>query len=406
MIQRLIHRFFLRRHFWRYATFSEVAELYASRTMRLFALRMVVVFTSIYLLQEGYSLLFLTLFWAGFNVYRAVFAWPAALMVARLGPKHGTLVSNILAACSMLLLPFIGGDQGLWILGLWCVLQASSTCLYDISYLVDFSKVKSTEHAGKEIAFMNIFEKLASGISPVVGGVLAFVAGPHTVMIFAALLFLLAALPLFQTAEPTRLHQKISFQGFPWRLTWRSLVAESAVGVDLFAAGTVWTLFMALIVFAGDGNEIYAKVGLLSAVSLVAALVASYTFGKLIDRRRGRELLQVGALANSFVHFMRAFVSTPTSVVFANVMNEGATTAFSMAFTRGLFDTADASGKRIAYLFLVEVTLNIGCVLAALLLALMIVLLPSEQLAFQVYFVVVAILTLLIATPRFALYRK
>ncbi len=405
MIQRFIHRLLLRRHFWRYATFSEVAELYASRTMRLFALRMVAVFTSIYLLQEGYSLLFLALFWAVFFGYKVFFSWPSATLVAWIGPKRSTLVSNILAAISMVFLPFVS-EYGLWALGAWCILQASSACLYNISYLVDFSKVKSVQHAGKEIAFMNIFEKVASGVSPVVGGLLAFVAGPETVMVVAAIIFLLAALPLFFTEEPTRLRQKINLRGFPWRLTWRSLVAETAIGIDLFATGNVWTLFMVIIVFAGDGNEIYAKVGLLSSVSLIAALLASYTFGKLIDRRRGKELLQIGAVANSFTHLLRAFISAPLSVVYANIMNEGAVTAYSMAFTRGLFDTADRSGKRIAYLFLIESVLNIGCALAALLLALLVVLLPTDEWSLRTFFVVAAGVTLLIATPRFALYRK
>ncbi len=405
MIQRFIHRLLLRRHFWRYATFSEVAELYASRTMRLFALRMVAMFTSIYLLQEGYSLLFLTFFWAAFFGYKALFSWPSARLVAWVGPKHSTLISNIVAAISMVFLPLVP-EYGIWALGMWCILQASSTCMYDISYFVDFSKVKSVEHAGKEIAYMNILEKVASGVSPVVGGVLAFVAGPQVVMVVAAIIFLLAALPLFFSAEPTRLKQKINFRGFPWRLTYRSLIAESAVGVDLYATGTAWSLFMVVVIFAGDGSEIYAKVGLLSSVSIIAALVASYAFGKLIDRRRGKELLLFGSLANSLTHFLRAFISTPVSVVYANIMNEGAVTAYNMAFTRGMFDTADISGKRIAYLFLIMVVLNLGCALAALLLAGLVILLPSDELSLRSFFIIASVLTLIIATPRFPLYRK
>lgn len=405
MIRRFIHRLLLRRHFWRYATFSEVAELYASRTMRLFALRMVAMFTSIYLLQEGYSLLFLTFFWAAFFGYKALFSWPSAQLVAWIGPKRSTLISNIIAAISMVFLPFVP-EYGLWALGAWCILQASSTCMYDISYFVDFSKVKSIEHAGKEIAYMNIFEKIASGVSPVVGGILAFIAGPEVVMVVAAIIFLLAALPLFFSGEPTRLKQKISFRGFPWRLTYRSLIAESAIGFDLFATGTAWSLFMVVVIFAGDGNEIYAKVGLLSSVSIIAALLASYTFGKLIDRRRGRELLQFGAIANSVTHVLRAFVATPVSVVYANIINEASVTAFNMAFTRGMFDTADISGKRIAYLFLILVSLNLGCALAALALAALIILMPNDELSMRVFFVITAVVTLVIATPRFALYRK
>ncbi|HCZ28272.1 TPA: hypothetical protein DHU97_00825 [Candidatus Saccharibacteria bacterium] len=162
---------------------------------------------------------------------------------------------------------------------------------------------------------------------------------------------------------------------------------------------------MAVIVFAGDGDEIYAKVGLLSAVSLVAALAASYSFGKLIDRRKGGVLLKFSTIFNSFIHLMRAFISTPTSVVLANIMNEAGTTGYSMAFTRGLFDAADSSGKRLAYLYIIEIMVNFGASFAALILA-AIFALYSGELGLRVFFVVTAGLTLLIMTPRFMLYRR
>lgn len=405
MIKRFIHRLLLRRHFWRYATFSEVAEIYVSRTIRLFALRMVAVFTSIYLLQEGFGLFSLALFWAAFFFYKAVVAWPAALLIAKIGPKHSTFVSNILAATGMVFLSFVG-DYGWWALGGWLVLHAASSCLYDLSYLVNFSKIKSVKHAGKEIAFMNIFEKVASSISPIVGGFLAFLAGPSSVMVVAAVLFMVAALPLFFSDEPTRTGQKLSFRGFPWRLARRSLFAETAVGFDVFTAGTAWTLFMAVVIFAGDGNEIYAKVGLISSVTLVAALAASYAYGKVIDRRKGGELLRFGTIANAFTHTMRAFVATPTGVVFANIMSEGAVTAYSMAFIRGVFDTADLSGRRIAYLYLIEVALNLGATIASLVLAVLIWFVPGDDLSLRTFFIFAAFTTLFIATSRFNLYRK
>lgn len=404
MIQSLIHRFLKRRHFWRYATFSEVAELYASRTIRLFALRMVAVFTAIYLLQQGYDLEFQALFWAAFFFYKVLFAWPAALIVARVGPKHASFIANVLAAISLVFLPFTP-TYGIWALALWCVFQASSTCLYNLSFQVDFSKVKSIDHNGKEIAFMNILEKIASALGPIVGGAVAFVAGPEVVMIVAAALFILAAIPLFLTAEPIKTHQALDFRNFPWRTSWRGFIAQIAVGFDMFVSGTVWILFIATVIFTSSGNDIYAKVGLLASVSLIAALVSSYWFGKLIDHRRGFELLKAGTLLNSVTHFMRATVSSPTGVVFSNITNEGATTAYTMAFTRGLFDMADVSGKRVAYLFVVEMMLNLGAALGAVLFGLILTTVSDES-GLRVFFVVSSVVTLLIMTPRFPLYRK
>lgn len=405
MIQKIIHRLLLRRHFWRYASFSEVAEIYASRTTRIFALRLVATFTSIYLIQQGYSLVFIGLFFVCFYLFKVLFAYPSARIIAASGPKHATLISNILIAISMIFLPLVP-EYGIAALVLWGVFQGASTCLYDFAYMVDFSKVKSIEHAGKEIAFMNILEKIAASIGPIIGGLLAFFAGPEVVMFIAVALFLLAALPLFKTAEPVRIHQKLEFRGFPWKTTWRSLVAETAVGIDVFAAGNAWAIFMAVVVFSAASNQIYAEVGVVTSIAIVAALLASYTFGRLIDGQKGRGLLRYSTMVNSVTHILRMFATTPFSVVLINILNEGATTGYAMAFNRGIFDTADATGRRIVYLLFIEIAVNLGMALAAALLALTVWLIASNLLALQIFFTISALLTLLISTPRFALYRK
>lgn len=102
MIQKLIHRILLRRHFWRYATFSEIAELYSSRLLRMMALHIVASFMSIYLYQIGYSVLFIVGFWAVFFVVKAAVSIPAAAIAAWIGPKHAILLSNILYIPSMI----------------------------------------------------------------------------------------------------------------------------------------------------------------------------------------------------------------------------------------------------------------------------------------------------------------
>lgn len=373
--------------------------------LRLFALKFVAVFTSVYLLKLGYDLVFLGLFWAGFFFLKAIFSWPAAKIAARFGPKHGTLYSNIISAVAMIFLPFVP-EYGLWALVPWCVMQAFSGCMNDLCYLIDFSKVKSSAHAGKEIGYMNIIEKVSTSISPLLGGLVASVFSPAAAMVVSAIFFLISAVPLLQTAEPTRLKQKLSFKGFPWRGAWRSLVAESATGADIFATGNAWVLYLTVIIFVNDGDEVYAKVGFLTSLTLIVALAASYVFGKLIDRRQGLLLLRTSVIINSLTHAFRPAVGTVFGAVANNAVNDVATTGYSMAFMRGLFDTADRSGFRIVYLFLIEVVLNAGAGIAALLFALSFYLFGQPHDGFVAYFLLMAACTLLIATPRFAMYRK
>lgn len=225
-------------------------------------------------------------------------------------------------------------------------------------------------------------------------------------MWLSAILLAAASWPLMRTAEPTMLGQKLHFKGFPFRTTWRSLIAETAQGFDVVASNTVWVLFITVVVFAGSGNDIYFKVGAFASITVITSFMAAYAFGRLIDRHRGGDLLRISTIANALTHLARPFITTPIGVAGSNITNEVATTGYTMAFNRGVFDTADNSGRRIVYILFLEVLYDIGALIACLTLAGLVVLLPTSVLAMQVFFVIAAVYTLLLMSAKFSLYRK
>ena len=404
MLQSMIYRFLRRRHFWRYASFDEVAELYASRTMRMVAQNMVSLFIAVYLYQNNFSLVFIALYFATSFLFRALVSYPSAKYAAYFGPKHGILVANIAYIPALVCFALVP-EYGIWAVLGFGFFQSWSMTMYDLSYLINFSKVKHTEHAGKEIGFMQIFDRIAASISPLIGGAIAFIFAPEVTMWLSAVIFAMASWPLLRTSEQTATRQKLQLSGFPWRTTYRSMIAETAVGVDNFASIGVWVLFLSVVVFAGSANDLYLKIGGFASITVVTSFVAAYGFGRLIDRRRGGDLLRFATIGNALTHLFRVFVTTPTGIVAANVSNEIATVGYAMAFNRGLFDMADRSGHRIMYLFFIEVALNLGAMVAALLLALLFVLLPDSGFAMQIFFSCVAVYVLLLMSGRFQLYR-
>ncbi len=404
MIKSFLYRLLEKRHFWRYASFSEIAELYTSRTIRVVAMHMVSGFSSVYLYESGKSLSFIVTFWLLFYLFKAPISFLSGYFVGYFGPKHGILVSNLLYVPSMMslgLMP-IFGDICIW---LWGMFMALSGSIYYTAYMVDFSKVKSVEHAGKEIAFMNILEKVAIGISPIIGGLIAMYFNLGLVIWAAAGMFAVSALPLFWSGEPVRMYRKLNFRGFPWRMTFRSMFAQVGVGFDYVTTMTAWTLFVVIVIFPGAGWEIYVKLGLLSSVTIIAAIFASYAYGKVIDRSKGGSLLKFSVMANALVHVSRPFVTTPASIVGTNITNEVATMGFSMAFMRGVFDTADISGHRIMYLTICGIIVDIGAAIACLIL-LGCISMYGDIYGLRLFFFFAALFVLLIGTANFRIYRK
>jgi MFS family permease len=374
--------------------------------LRMAALYMAATFMSIYLFQIGYSVVVIALFWTAFFIFKSLMALPIARFVAWFGPKHSALVSNLLYIPAMIcfvLLPVYGP----WLLLPTAVLQGVSAAMYSISYLINFSKVKSVENAGKEIAYMNIFEKITTGLSPLIGGFIAFIWGPEVVIVIAAILFACAAGPLFKSGEPVQRGQKLQFKGFPWRLFFRHAAGQFVIGFDSVSNGTVWSLYLAVVIFdiSTYGDGVYAVMGALVSVVFLVAIIASYTYGRLIDRKRGKELMKAGAIASAVTHVTRPFIISPVAVAGVNASNELAATAISLPYTRGVFDNADLSGVRTTYLGVGEVVSNIGAAVACSVLVLFTYLMGDEN-ALRYYFFVAAGVVLLMLTVRFPLYKK
>lgn len=404
MLKNYIYSFLEKRHFWRYASFSEIAELYTSRTLRIVALNLASGFASVYLYQEGFSLVQIMAYWVFFFLFKIPLTLGWTYFIARFGPKHGILLSNILyipAMVSLGLLPQFGFAAVI----IWGLFMSSSASLYQLCYLIDFSKVKNIQHAGSEIAFMNILEKIAVGVSPIVGGLVALFFGPPYVMWAAAVFFMIAAIPMLFTDEAVRTKQIIDWKGFPWRTLPTTITSQIGMGVDVVTTGHAWGLFIAIVIFPNAGNGVYVTLGTLSSVTILVAVFTSYAYGKLIDRRRGGTLLKFSVIANALVHISRAFATGPAAIVTANVTNEMATAGYNMAYMRGMFDTADISGHRIVYLSITQIIANFGAAIGAGVLTICAALIGNAD-GLRVYFFIAAGFVLLIGTARFRLYQR
>ncbi len=398
MLLNLISFVFRRHHFWRRLSFDEIAELYASRLLTVFAQSAINLFVAIYLYKNGYSLVFIAGYYSLMYLFKLPFCLVVGKVTAYFGPKHAILYGNLLRIPALISFAFVE-EYGIYAVIGFGLFQAMSVCFYNIGYTVVFSKVKSPIHVGKEIGTMSIIEKTARIVSPLVGGVVAATISPEAAIIMAGALYILAVLPLFRSVEPTVLKTRIAYRGFPWRLARRNLIAHAGYGVDFVTTGVIWTLFVATTIFAAAGNTVYAVIGALASMGVFWSLIASWGYGKLIDKNRSDSLIIMGAILSAGIHLFRPFVSTPAGVVGANIASETTISAYAMPLLRMTFDQADTSGGRIVYMTFVEIFENLGMFLiSSIWLGLLLVCGPAFGM--QATFVVAAIGVLLLTYGR------
>lgn len=407
MIHKIVFFFVRYTHPWRAIGSAEMAELYISRMMRVMGLKIMAGFSFIYMYQLGYDLKALALFFCIYFSFRMLISTPiSAFVIARYGPKHASLISNllqILAIFTIVTLP----QFGIAALIIYIPLAGLATTLYDISYLVDFSKVKHIDHSGKELGIMQIVERAMVGLGPLVGGLIALYFGPQAMMLFGALLMLIAALPLFFTSEPTHVHQKITLRHFNWKTAWRPMLANVGIGIDMNISGIGWGLFLAIVLFGVSGNSaVYAQIGALGSTSIIASLGVSYLYGRIVDRYQGKLLLKLSVVGDFLVHLSRIFITTPTQALAVNVSNEVVTVGYAIPAMRAIFDVVDGlPGYRIVFLTMVYAAQLFGDVCASFVF-LFLAHHYSEPRALQLLFASLAVFVLLIMLHAHYLYKR
>jgi MFS family permease len=398
MIKKLVYKYLRHRHFWRFAGFDELSELYVGMMFRGMALSLSGLFVPLYLIGLNYTLpeLFMVVAWY-FTFRFAIFDWLAGYVVAKFGPKHGLLTSHfILIGSTALFLTTSEHAWPLWLLGgLWGAAQS----YFFVSFHVDFSKVKHSEHGGKELSYVTIMEKIGAVIGPLVGGFIATVFGPEYIFMASVVLLVGGLIPLFRTAEPVRINQHIDFKGFKIDGRWRDYVSYAGVGVENNLSIYLWPVFLGLFVLVG--STAYAKLGILASVSFLASVLAAQTIGRIIDHDKGRRLLRYSTVVNSIIHLCRPFASTYPVAFGLNILNDLVTPAYRMPFLKGMFDAADdLPGHRIVYLASMEM---FGSLVKGTICWLLVILAYhlEPRLVMTIGFVIAAAVSILIMTENF-----
>ena len=393
------------RHFWRTASFSEMGQLHVARLVRTIAINLGAGLIAVYMYKIGYSLVFISLFWVAYFMLKVVIMLPLAQLIASIGPRKSIIISNFLYVPSMIAFMFVE-QYAMPMLVITVIFQTSSAALYDMGYLVGLSRLsRDSSRGGRAVAMMKIAETVAKGLSPLIGGILAMMFDPRASLVVSLLFFVLASIPLIKMVDSMKTGFRLAPRGFNWKQATQSLLVQIPIGFDYYASTTAWSLFLVVLIFASGGNEVYAKLGALTSLILVVSLVSAYAYGKLIDKKAGGQLLVWTAIGSVVSNLFRVFVRTPIAAIGTNAAHEMMATGYSMAYTRGMMDTANQTGYRVFYVAMTQLTVNLGAGLAALVLAVIIALL-GDSIGFSVFYAITSVVVIGIAFVRFSIYKK
>lgn len=396
MIQKFIHYIRNRGRSWRTMSLSELGEIYIAMTLRSLALAVIGVFIPVYLYQYGYSVSDILVFFAVFFTVRSVADIAGGFIVARWGPKHSMMLSNFLLIAALVLFVLLPTYRFGF---LWpAVALAAANSIFFIAFHVDFSKIKHQKSEGHELGTMFILERIGGVIGPLLGGVLAYVFDDRIMFVVAAIILLAGFIPLLMTVEPVKTKQKLHFTKLNIRPIWRDFVSYGFVGIENNMRLMFWPLYLTVALFTAGS---YLKIGGIVSVGILAAIISTTVIGKLVDRRKGKLLLQVSSVGTALVHIVRPFVTTTLMAFGVSIIGDITAVGHRIPYTKGVYDAADSHpGLRIVYLVSMESFSSICKGVVWLELFLLSQFLVTQQ-VFYIGFFMMAAAGLLITTQRF-----
>ncbi len=398
MVEKIVNTILRPRHFWRDVGFDELSELYVSIMMRGLAISLSGLFVPIYMLRLGFDPAIIMTVVAWYFTGRVlIFDFLSGYCVSKIGPKHTMIIGNIMLICSTaMFLTITKVSWPIWLIG---VVWGGSASFFFIPFNVDFSKVKHSKHGGKELSYISIMDKCGTAAGPIIGGLIATFFGAQYIFAIATLLLLAGLVPLFRSAEPVKINQYVTFKGLHFDRLKRDYFSAAAIGIENTLCVFLWPLFLGIFILVD--KTAYAKLGLLSAVSVTVSIFTAYVIGRVIDDKKGRSLLRASAITNAGLHMLRPFISIYPAAFLTSMTNEVVTTGYRMPYYKGLFDAADdLPGYRIAYLTSIEFFSSVFKCLVWWFLV-MLTAFFSIRTVITTGFVIAAIASMLIMTEKF-----
>ena len=369
MFKKILKPFFKIRNYWQYISFNEMAVLYVSKNMRVFAVKLTSTFSLIYIYKFVHSIWIIPVCILIYYIAKFVGSIIALFYISKNGPKHGMLLANILYIPALVLMAsmeLFGKDLGLIVALTGVIFKGISVSIENLSYNVNFSKAKNVKKVGKQLGWAYILENLSSSFTPAIGGFFAIFFGVEKLFIISSVILVLTTIPLLATKEKVKINKKLSFKGFPWRNYKHFLVICFSCGM-MWNSLFIWSFFAPVFLIKGINS--YGSAGVLASISSISALVAAFIYGKIIDKNKERGLLKINSIILGIVYSIRTFIFVnPISIGISEIFAGISLSGFNMANFKGLYSEADESGMRIQYLFLYELGTNIASIFSSFIL--------------------------------------
>ncbi|MEX0649431.1 MAG: MFS transporter [Candidatus Andersenbacteria bacterium] len=309
----------------------ELRELYSFSLLFSFAYALILIFEPVFLYKEGFSLSFISLYYAlHYTIY--VFLLPlGGKFATRFGLERSLSVSLPFFVMYFLVLALLPYDHRL----IWLAIPLLTLhkIFYWPAFHAQFAKFGDSHNRGTELSWMTVLRYGVGILGPLIGGFVAAEFGFSTLFILTSILVLLSSVPLLKTKEhfrPTRFDYSS-----PWKIirsrTYRNMTKAMAGMGENYVDMVFWPIFLFIVLNSTE------KLGILSSMTIAIMTLMSFFVGEMSDRLPRSSVIRLHVPFMILGYLFRPIAGTPVSAFLTDTLNKMAFAGVNLPMLHKLY---------------------------------------------------------------------
>jgi MFS family permease len=285
---------------------TSLGKIYISESIRNIALSLIEIFVPIYLLQIGFPLWQVALYFSIACVTHILLAIPVGKLAARFGCSFSLLLGIPLSVLFFVLLSSLQTHH--WPLYLLAIIGEAGSTFYWVSRHSLFARYTDDGKRGAQLGIaQGLYYVMYIG-GALIGGIILSLFGIQLLIAIVSLLLCISTIPLFFIHEPKGDRMGFSLSKLSSGQSLGTISLFVAQGVDNIVNGTLWPIY----IFFNILNT-FVALGFVVFLQNLFNMIASYFTGKATDGKATR-ILQLGGAIDFVIQAIRFFLRTSMQV--------------------------------------------------------------------------------------------